>query len=137
MLITSPISVQVSHHRQYPPNTTVVYSYFESRGHQKRGYPETCFFGLQYLIKRYLLGPVVTQERIDEAREVSAVAIECICFISSNCFRLSVATSKIENIELLNIVKVFMQSVLYYILVLHHALEIRLTRHSNILYRLL
>lgn len=30
-----------------------------------------CFFGLQYLIKRYLLGPVVTQQKIDEAREVS------------------------------------------------------------------
>ncbi|KAF6029097.1 NAMPT [Bugula neritina] len=63
-------SYKITHHRQYPPNTTLVYSYFESRGHQKRGFPETCFFGLQYLIKRHLLGPVVTQEKIDEAREI-------------------------------------------------------------------
>ncbi|XP_067929097.1 nicotinamide phosphoribosyltransferase-like [Watersipora subatra] len=63
-------SYKVSHHRQYPPNTTLVYSYFESRGHQKRGFPETCFFGLQYLIKKYLLGPVVTEAKIAEAREV-------------------------------------------------------------------
>lgn len=61
---------QVSHHWQYPPNTTVVYSYFESRGHQKRGFPDVCFFGLQYLIKRYLQGKVITQEKIDEAKEV-------------------------------------------------------------------
>ena len=42
----------------YPPGTEYVYSYFESRGGK---YKEVCFFGLQYFIKRYLVGAVVTQ----------------------------------------------------------------------------
>lgn len=41
-------SLQFSHHFQYPPNTEVVYSYFESRGGK---FPAVCFFGLQYIIK--------------------------------------------------------------------------------------
>jgi nicotinamide phosphoribosyltransferase len=60
-------SYKVSHHVQYPPNTTKIYSYFESRGGKHR---ECCFFGLQYFIKRYLVGEVVTQEKINEAEEV-------------------------------------------------------------------
>lgn len=59
-------SYKVSHHVQYPPHTTRVYSYFESRGGR---YPEMVFYGLQYFIKRYLLGQVVTQEKIDQAHE--------------------------------------------------------------------
>jgi len=55
----------VTHHYQYPPNTTVVCSYFESRGGK---FPETVFFGLQYIIKRFLIGPVVTKEKIQEAK---------------------------------------------------------------------
>ena len=43
--------------------------YFESRGGK---FPEICFFGLQYFIKRYLCGPVVTQEKIDEAADILA-----------------------------------------------------------------
>ena len=39
---------QVTHHLQYPPGTQTVYSYFESRGGK---FPETVFFGLQYIIK--------------------------------------------------------------------------------------
>ncbi|XP_013415217.1 nicotinamide phosphoribosyltransferase [Lingula anatina] len=65
LLITD--SYKVTHHKQYPPNTTVIYSYFESRGGK---FPETVFFGLQYIIKRWLLGPVVTQEKIEEAKAV-------------------------------------------------------------------
>ena len=57
-------SYKVSHWRQYPPGTTTVYSYFESRGGK---YDEVCFFGLQYFLKRYLSGVVVTKEKIDEA----------------------------------------------------------------------
>ena len=41
--------------------------YFESRGGK---FDEICFFGLQYFIKRYLCGPVVTQEKIDIAKEM-------------------------------------------------------------------
>lgn len=54
----------MSHFRQYPPNTQYVYSYFESRGGK---FNDICFFGLQYFIKRYLTGVVVTQEKIEEA----------------------------------------------------------------------
>ena len=60
-------SYKVSHYKQYPPGTEKVYSYFESRGGL---YPETCFFGLQYFIKRYLVGEVVTQQKIDDAAEL-------------------------------------------------------------------
>lgn len=59
-------SYKVTHHKQYPPGTTVVYSYFECRG---GAYEETVFFGLQYFIKNYLMGQVVTKEKIDEAQE--------------------------------------------------------------------
>eukprot|EP00416_Gambierdiscus_australes_P033843 CAMPEP_0171095786 /NCGR_PEP_ID=MMETSP0766_2-20121228/43367_1 /TAXON_ID=439317 /ORGANISM="Gambierdiscus australes, Strain CAWD 149" /LENGTH=980 /DNA_ID=CAMNT_0011554643 /DNA_START=72 /DNA_END=3014 /DNA_ORIENTATION=- len=57
-------SYKVTHHLQYPPGTEVVYSYFESRG---GAFEEVCFFGLQYFIKKYLVGPVVTAKKIDEA----------------------------------------------------------------------
>ncbi|XP_021368938.1 nicotinamide phosphoribosyltransferase-like [Mizuhopecten yessoensis] len=65
LLITD--SYKVTHHYQYPPNTTVVCSYFESRGGK---FPSTVFFGLQYIIKRFLEGPVVTKEKIEEARDL-------------------------------------------------------------------
>lgn len=61
-------SYKLSHYVQYPPGTTNVYSYLESRG-GKFGWSE--FFGLQYLLKKYLVGKVVTQEKIDEAAEFS------------------------------------------------------------------
>lgn len=59
-------SYKVSHYLQYPPKTSKVYSYFESRGGV---YNETVFFGLQYLIKKHLLGEVVTMEKIDQAED--------------------------------------------------------------------
>jgi len=60
-------SYKTSHWRQYPPGTTTVYSYFESRGGK---FPEVTFFGLQYIIKRYLTGQVVTQEKIEAAAKI-------------------------------------------------------------------
>lgn len=57
-------SYKFSHYKQYPPKTQHVYSYFESRGGK---YPETVFFGLQYLLMGYLRGVVVTPEGIDAA----------------------------------------------------------------------
>lgn len=53
-----------SHHKLYYPGTSRIYSYLESRGGQ---FPETVFFGLQYLMKRYFEGPVITREKIDAA----------------------------------------------------------------------
>ncbi|BFZ10793.1 hypothetical protein BsWGS_13832 [Bradybaena similaris] len=65
LLVTD--SYKVTHHLQYPPNTTTVCSYFESRGGK---FPATVFFGLQYILKRWLVGPVVTKEKIEEAKEI-------------------------------------------------------------------
>ncbi|CAL1534573.1 unnamed protein product [Lymnaea stagnalis] len=65
LLVTD--SYKVTHHLQYPPKTTTVCSYFESRGGK---FSSTVFFGLQYILKRWLVGPVVTKEKIKEAKEI-------------------------------------------------------------------
>lgn len=57
-------SYKQSHWKQYPPGTQTVFSYFESRGGK---WDRVTFFGLQYFIKQYLEGEVVTQEKIDAA----------------------------------------------------------------------
>ncbi len=57
-------SYKVSHAVQYPPGTTEIESYFESRGGE---YRETAHAGLQYFLRRYLEGQVVTKEKIDAA----------------------------------------------------------------------
>ena len=59
-------SYKISHWKQYPPGTETVYSYFESRGGK---FPEIAFFGLQYFLKRYCEGVVVTKAKIDQAEE--------------------------------------------------------------------
>ena len=59
------MAYKVSHSKQYPPGTAEVYSYFESRPGAVYGY--TTFFGLQYLLREYFAGVVVTQQDIDEA----------------------------------------------------------------------
>lgn len=61
-------SYKASHYRQYPPGTRRVYSYFESRAGAT--FPETLFFGLQYWLKQYLAGSVVTLEKIDRAERL-------------------------------------------------------------------
>jgi len=65
-------SYKISHWKQYPPGTEYVYSYFESRGCDRQGWNEVCFFGLQYFLKRYLIGQVVTKEKIADAEAVYA-----------------------------------------------------------------
>ncbi len=62
-IILNSDSYKYSQFNQYPPKTTVVYSYIESRGGK---YDETVFFGLQAFIKEYLTAPI-TQAMIDEA----------------------------------------------------------------------
>lgn len=64
-------SYKVTHWKQYPPGTQHVYSYLEARG-PGDAYPETCFFGLQYILKEYLEGEVVTKAKVDEAEEMMA-----------------------------------------------------------------
>lgn len=61
-------SYKLTHWDQYPPGTTGVFSYFESRNGAQ--WDRTLFFGLQYLIKRYLEGEVVSLDKIDEAEDL-------------------------------------------------------------------
>lgn len=53
-----------SHSKLYYPGTTKIYSYLESRGGL---FDRTVFFGLQYFLKHYLEGEVITKEKVDEA----------------------------------------------------------------------
>ena len=66
-IILATDSYKFSHWKQYPPGTEYVYSYFESRGCDRDGWNDVVFFGLQYFLKRYLAGQVISQEKIDEA----------------------------------------------------------------------
>jgi nicotinamide phosphoribosyltransferase len=59
-------SYKASHWLQYPPGTTGMYDYMESRGGK---FGSTIFFGLQYLIKEYLTVPI-TDADVVEAKEV-------------------------------------------------------------------
>lgn len=65
-LILMTDSYKFTHWRQYPPRTENIYSYFESRGGD---WHDVVFFGLQYYLKRYLAGWVISKEKIDEAEE--------------------------------------------------------------------
>jgi nicotinamide phosphoribosyltransferase len=60
-------SYKTSHWNLLPQKTEKLFSYLESRGGK---YDKTVFFGLQYFIKRYLVGQVVTLEKINEAQEM-------------------------------------------------------------------
>jgi nicotinamide phosphoribosyltransferase len=55
-----------SHYKLYVPGTSKIYSYLESRGGV---FDNTVFYGLQYILKEYLEGVVITKEDIDEAEE--------------------------------------------------------------------
>jgi len=57
-------SYKFTHWKQYPPQTTGIYSYLESRGGM---FPTTVFFGLQYYLRTYLQGPRFTPQDIDAA----------------------------------------------------------------------
>lgn len=60
-------SYKVTHWPQYPPKTTYNKAYLESRGGR---FLSTMFYELQYILKRYMTGPVVTHKRIDEAKKI-------------------------------------------------------------------
>lgn len=64
-LILDVDSYKASHWKQYPPNTTGMYSYFESRGGR---YGSTVFFGLQYLLKEYLQ-TLITAPMVEKAAQ--------------------------------------------------------------------
>ena len=64
-------SYKITHHYFYPEGTKKIYSYLESRVGAE--FNKTIFYGLQYIIKKYLEGKVVTQEKIDEADKLMKV----------------------------------------------------------------
>lgn len=63
-IILDTDSYKSSHFLQYPPTMTRMMSYLESRG---GAYPATRFFGLQYILKRYLTTRV-SLEMVEEAQ---------------------------------------------------------------------
>lgn len=60
---TASDSYKFQHWNMVPEGTEKVYSYFESR--VGAAYPKTVFFGLQYLLKEYFVGKIVTRSKID------------------------------------------------------------------------
>lgn len=58
-------SYKASHYLQYPPGTTSMFSYIESRGSDT--YPASVFFGLQYFLKEHL-SHRVTPEEVEKAK---------------------------------------------------------------------
>lgn len=62
-MLTATDSYKASHFAQYPPGTTRVSSYIESRGGR---FPSARFFGLQAIVKQRLLAPI-TLDQIDSA----------------------------------------------------------------------
>jgi nicotinamide phosphoribosyltransferase len=65
MLLTD--GYKPSQWKQYVSNMKNMYSYFESR--QGATYPYTVLFGLQVVLKKHLLGRVVTAKKIEEAAQ--------------------------------------------------------------------
>jgi nicotinamide phosphoribosyltransferase len=59
-------SYKFTHWKQYPPRTQTVYSYLESRGGM---FDETVFFGLQYYLKKYLVGQRVWTDQVQLAKK--------------------------------------------------------------------
>nr|XP_032819019.1 nicotinamide phosphoribosyltransferase-like isoform X1 [Petromyzon marinus]XP_032819020.1 nicotinamide phosphoribosyltransferase-like isoform X2 [Petromyzon marinus] len=75
-IVLATDSYKVTHYKQYPPNTTTVYSYFECRGGKLNGavdgevkFGEVVVFGLQYTLRKYFAGHVVSRKKIEDAKE--------------------------------------------------------------------
>lgn len=64
-LILDTDSYKASHFLQYPRGTTAMFSYIESRGGR---FDRTVFFGLQYILKKYMTQRV-TLDMVNEADE--------------------------------------------------------------------
>lgn len=68
-LLLATDSYKPTHGDMLEPGTSMVYSHHLHRGGD---YDETVFFGLQYILKRFMLGRVVQPWMVDEAEEVWA-----------------------------------------------------------------
>jgi len=81
-------SYKATHWKQYPPGTTKVYSYLESRGGK---FTDTVFFGLQYILKRYLAG------KPDESYGQRVTAADVAA--ANRLYQMHFGNSKLFNIE--------------------------------------
>lgn len=63
-LLLDTDSYKASHYLQYPPLTSSMFSYLESRGGK---YDKTVFFGLQYILKKYLTKEIYP-DHLEEAK---------------------------------------------------------------------
>ena len=61
-------SYKLTHHYLYPKGTEKIYSYLESR--TGAVFNKTIFYGLQYILKKYLVGNVVSEEKVLEAEKL-------------------------------------------------------------------
>ena len=61
-------SYKLTHHYLYPKGTERIYSYLESRSGAE--FNKTIFYGLQYILKKYLEGSVVNEEKVLEAEKI-------------------------------------------------------------------
>ncbi len=68
LIVLNTDSYKASHWLQYPPGTSHVFSYIESRGGV---HPHTLFFGLQYILKEYFTKTVAADD-VALAAEVCA-----------------------------------------------------------------
>ncbi len=68
-IVTLTDSYKFTHHLMYPAKTQKVYSYWEARMGAK--YPETVFFGLQYILKEFLEGRTVFPKAVEQAASLS------------------------------------------------------------------
>lgn len=58
-------------HLHFPKSTTAIYSYFEVKGKlQGCENASVCFFGLQYYLKKFLAGEVITDAKIEMAENI-------------------------------------------------------------------
>ncbi|MGN1362093.1 MAG: nicotinate phosphoribosyltransferase [Methanobrevibacter sp.] len=64
-------SYKITHHYFYPKGTEKIYSYLENRTGAE--FNKTIFYGLQYILKKYLVGNVVTEEKVEEANDIMKV----------------------------------------------------------------
>ena len=61
-------SYKLTHHYLYPKGTERIYSYLESRTGAE--FNKTIFYGLQYILKKYLVGNAVSEEKVLEAEKL-------------------------------------------------------------------
>ncbi len=77
-------SYKMSQYSQYPPGTTQVGAHFCARRGKPGWEPETVAFGLQYFLKRYMTGVVVTAEQVERSRRQAKTGVSgCLIYGAS------------------------------------------------------